>query len=233
LKITPVKRVNVSDAVVEQLLELIGSGELRPGSRLPPERELMTMFGVGRSSIREALRGLVLAGIVEAAPMRGTIVRSPIGKRLDSEIARAVMFWTIKDIYELRAVVEGYAAGIAAQRATPAQIRAIEHAHLELVRKVRIGSLYFKENIKFHLEIAAASGNSALLYCLRSIIGSFRETREQMDVLQSVPEVDISDHQAILDAIRERNPERSRRMMEAHMRSSAERIKLPERKRPR
>ena len=227
MRITPVKKMNVSDAVVEQLLSLISRGELRPGSRLPTERELMIMFGVGRSSIREALRGLVLAGIVESSPKRGTIVRSPIGKQLGGDIARTVMFWAIKELYELRAVIEGHAAYMAAQRATPEQIRTIESAHTAMVRKVRGGSLYFKENVRFHLGIAAASGNSALVYCLTSIIGSFRQTREQLDVLQSVPEVDIVDHKAILDAIKDHDSERSRVMMEAHMRKSAERIQPP------
>jgi DNA-binding FadR family transcriptional regulator len=155
------------------------------------------------------LRGLVLAGIVESAPMRGTIVRSPIAKQIDSGIARAVMYWTIKDMYELRAVIEGYAAEMAAQRATPAQLAAIEKAHEALVRKVRSDALYFRENIRFHLGIAMASGNSALVYCLNSIIGSFRDTREQMDILQSVPELDIADHQAILDAIKAGDPDHS------------------------
>jgi DNA-binding transcriptional MocR family regulator len=53
LRVTPIKKVNVSDRIVEQILALITRGELRPGSRLPAEKELMAMFGVGRSSIRE------------------------------------------------------------------------------------------------------------------------------------------------------------------------------------
>jgi DNA-binding FadR family transcriptional regulator len=77
------------------------------------------------------------------------------------------------------------------------------------------------------LGIAAASGNGALVYCLRSIVGNFRHTREQLDVLQSVPELDIADHKAILDAIKSHNSERSREMMEAHLHKSAERIQPP------
>ena len=73
-----VSRVSVVDTVTERLASLISEGHIRPGERLPSEQELMAQLQVGRSSIREAIRGLALIGVVETRQKRDTIVLSPV-----------------------------------------------------------------------------------------------------------------------------------------------------------
>ena len=73
-----VSRVTVVDSVTERLISLITEGHIKPGERLPSEQSLMEQLQVGRSSVREALRGLALVGIVESRPRRGTVVVSHV-----------------------------------------------------------------------------------------------------------------------------------------------------------
>ena len=97
-----VSRVSVVDTVTERLASLISEGHIRPGERLPSEQELMTQLQVGRSSVREAIRGLALIGVVETRQKRGTIVLSPVDGA-PRHPARPLAHWALKDLFAVRA----------------------------------------------------------------------------------------------------------------------------------
>lgn len=222
------KRTKVSERVAEKLISLLESGQLRAGERLPSEHELMRQLGVGRSSVREAIRGLAVAGVLEARPRRGTVVVSRVANDLSHRLAETVTFWAVKDLYEVREILEGHSAAAAARRGTPDHIAAIESAHERIVRRVRAGADYDEINTEYHLSIARASQNTALFYCLASFIDTFRETRAHIDRLASVAEDDLFDHGRILAAIKAGDPVRARRFMLAHLRRTIRRIEPPE-----
>ena len=226
------KRTKISEQVAERLISLLESGQLRAGERLPSEHELMRQLGVGRSSVREAIRGLAVAGVLEARPRRGTVVVSNLFNDLSDRLAETVTYWAVRDLFELRGVLEGFAAAAAARRATADQIAAIERTHARFVRRARSGASFHALNTEYHLNIARASQNSALVYCLSGIVGSYRETRERMNRLDTVPEDDIADHGQILAAIKEHDPARARRLMQAHLRRTIARLEPPENVRP-
>ena len=216
----PLKRVlkpRVSDTVLEALAELLGSGKLKPGDKLPNEVDLARQLGVARSSLREAVRSLVVGGVLEASPGRGTIVAAPIGRKLAQELIPSLTNAAVRDFYELRVFLEGEAAARAATNWTPSQMKDIEAAHQSINKLIQARKSWFSANVRFHSAVARASGNSAFFYCIRSILSSFREPREMMDDLPSTPKDDMEDHAAIVAAIKERKPDKARAVMELHL----------------
>ena len=108
------------DAVARRIESLIRSGELRVGSRLPPEPELAAMLGVSRSSLREGLKGLMFLGLIKARPGRGTYIQSSLGRGAGRHFQWMVLLREVKylELYELRKILEPTVAAIAARRAS-------------------------------------------------------------------------------------------------------------------
>jgi GntR family transcriptional repressor for pyruvate dehydrogenase complex len=220
----PARREAVSQIVLDQLLDQIRDGRLKPGDRLPTESELMAVFEVGRSSIREALRGLITLGLIETKAGRGAIVRhgaeSPIARvgfrvSVDQLNARSLL-----DLLEVREALEGQAAEYAARRATSTEIKQLRLLQAAVERDIRRRRTYFKTNAALHTGIARAARNSVLAESIRLLAGQVRGYRERlMRELPSMPQEDIVEHRAIIDAIAAGAPERAREAMVAHIRS--------------
>jgi GntR family transcriptional repressor for pyruvate dehydrogenase complex len=227
MQLKRITKTTISDRVIEQLVSLISSGKIRPGEKLPSEIELTQQLDVGRSTVREALRALALAGMVEAKPKRGTFVTSDLANSLGSDLAHSVAYWAIRDLYEVRILLEAHAAELAAQMATAEQIGAIESSHAKIVDQIAKGASYFKANIDFHVNIAKCSRNGALVQCISSIIGSYREMREQINNLESVPQEDLDDHAQIIAAIKSKDAAVAARLMRVHLQHTIAKLEHP------
>lgn len=212
-------RVSLSQMVLEQLLGLIREGQLKPGDRLPSEAELCAMVGVGRSSVREAVKALAFMGLVQSKPGRGSIVlmraSNPIPQR---NAAYALQSSAMFDLYEVRQYLEGGCAARAAERATEQEVAAVaQAAHAEEAR-FAAGRSAFKENDAFHLAIARAAHNHVFVESLRSLLSQIRPFRQQLtDPVPDMRHRDTAEHRAILEAIRARNPSRAQKLMMAHI----------------
>lgn len=212
------KKRSVVEAVSERLFAMIRSGKVGVGDRLPSEHQLAASLGVGRSSIREAVRGLVLMGLLERRTGRGSTLVSDVPKAMNGH--RSLAQWAIEDLYAVRALLEPAAAAGAARHATPEQLRQISTFAAAIEAHVAAGTPYFVENIGFHLSIAAASGNPLLLHSIETLIGSFRDLRERINrTLEPRPKRDPAEHRAILDAIRARDPMAAEAAMAKHLKS--------------
>jgi GntR family transcriptional repressor for pyruvate dehydrogenase complex len=227
MQLKRITKTRISDRVIEQLVSLISTGKIRPGEKLPSELELTHQFDVGRSTVREALRALALAGMVDAKPKRGTFVTSALAKGLGSDLAHSVAYWAIRDLYEVRILLEAHAAELAAQMATAEQISAIESSHIKIIDQIANGVSYFKTNIDFHVNIARCSRNGALVQCISSIIGSYREMREQINHLESVPQEDLDDHAEIIKAIKSKDAVEARKLMRVHLQHTIAKLEHP------
>lgn len=226
-----IKRRSVVESVTERLIAYITEGPLKPGDRLPSEYELMEQLQVGRSSVREAIRGLALVGIVESGPRRGMIVTSPASNVRGQELKWPLAYWALKDLFAVRLLLEGYAAQEAAKSAGPDELERISAAAMSIERKIEKGKPYFRENADFHLEIAKATRNPVLLNCLNMIIGGLRDVREPIDLaMPGTPMLDMRDHNLILGAIRKHRPNQARELMEAHLRNTIDRLNPSNRK---
>ena len=213
--------------MLEQLLGQLRNGTIRPGDRLPGEHDLMRMLGVGRSSVREALRGLITLGLVETKAGRGAIIvaRSP-APFLQSDVSDVLQKWAVLDLLEVRESLEGQAAALAAQRATALDLATIERQALEIERLVSERRTYFRANAAFHAAIARASHNNVLAESVERLVGQVRLYRQRlMREIPGMPEGDVAEHRAVLDALRASEPERARKAMIKHIRRFAELVR--------
>lgn len=218
VRLKAVKRVSLSDTVKETILELVTSGSVKVGERLPSEYELMEQLNVGRSSVREAVRGLVLMGVLEARPRLGTIVKSPVPDPIDPNLLGLVGDIALSDFFEVRLLLEQHAAARAAEIATRSDIAKIEKAARSVEKKVAQNKNYFRENAHFHISVAEASHNPVLVYCITSIVEKMRDVREQIvRISHGMPDRDVSEHAAIVSAIKSRDSRRARQAVQRHL----------------
>jgi GntR family transcriptional regulator, transcriptional repressor for pyruvate dehydrogenase complex len=213
-----VRRMSISESVGERLAALILDGTFKPGDRLPPEHELMRRFHVGRSSVREAVRGLVMVGVLDARPGRGTVVLSPVQNRLGADLHAALGASALQDLFEVRLLLEEHAIGRAARVATEEELDEIDRLAAAVEARVAAGQSYFDANTAFHLAIAKASHNKVLEHGLTGIIGNLKELREHVvRVQKDMPERDLVEHREMIRALRARDAARGRRMVRRHL----------------
>ena len=170
----PVDRRKVYEQVAEQLLAQIGNRHLRPGDALPSERELTESFGVGRSSVREALRMLESQGVI-ASENGGTFVVAEAAQPLNSSLR--LMFALddrtgVHDLFELRKIIDCEAAAIAAERHTPEHVAVLDAATDDMAAALAANGRderFIEADLRFHRQVLATSGNSMLLRVWRTL----------------------------------------------------------------
>ncbi len=153
-----------ADNIIMQIKNLISSGQLKPGDKLPSERKLSEKFGVGRTHVRDALKKLEFYGILKTLPQSGTVVAG-IGVSALEGLINDVLELHHHDFYafiETRVILETQAAQLAAQRADDTDILNIEKALNQFREQVIHGNQGVEEDIMFHLKIIEASKNSVL-----------------------------------------------------------------------
>ena len=150
--------------IADQVRMLIRNGEFTAGARLPPERDLARELGVSRPSVREALIALEVEGLVEVRIGSGIYVRAaPNGPARDATDALAGPF----ELLRARRVIESECAALAAKAAKRAQLHAIETALGEMEHELAAGREPLPADRQFHLRIAEATGNGALVHIVR------------------------------------------------------------------
>src|SRR3954453_10703194 len=132
LSFSPISRSKLAETVAEQLLAEIRDKDLQPGARIPSERALMAAFGVGRSTVREAINGMAMVGVLEIRHGQGAFVANPAaGAALPHAIAAALARGITSDLFEARRLVEVHTAQLAAERRTEADVQEVEQALLD------------------------------------------------------------------------------------------------------
>ena len=197
--------MSVTDEALAKLRDLIISGELQPGSRLPPEQELASELGISRSSMREAVRALTYMRLVEVRRGLGTFVtglepaRLLDGVRIAAEVARDD---TTFDLFGVRRLLEPAAAGIAASRITDTEVAALR-GHLDAMRAAAGDPAEFmRHDEAFHDRIARAAGNPWLEALLRGLATPTIQARtRRLRAGEQVSQVTITQHERIFDAI--------------------------------
>ncbi len=207
------------DIIADQVVEGIRRDALMPGDRLPTEQELAHQLGVGRTSVREGLQKLQTLGIVEVRKGRGAFVANQTSADARDIFARwtAEHAFAIEELIEVRLALELQAAGLAAVRATEAQIAEIEKwqaqhsdAGNDLAELVRSDEL-------FHLAIFEASGNRMLAMLYGQLVAEVLEFRQKTLALPWAPKRSAEGHEKIVDAIRGRDPRAARTAMLDHL----------------
>jgi GntR family transcriptional regulator, transcriptional repressor for pyruvate dehydrogenase complex len=224
----PARRL--SDVIARQLEDLIVEGRLMPGDGLPSERELAKQIGVSRPSLREALSELRSRGLIEPARNGGAVVTELTRTALTEPLAQMLERHpsAIRDLIEMRDVLEAHAAALAAVRATAADLEKLEAAlHAQTATRSRNVAALAKRDLDFHQSIAQASHNIALLHTthgLSKVIKAFVQRGYEIilssDSAQDGKTAIERQHLAIFNAVRERDPEAARLAAHAHVRST-------------
>ena len=207
----PVARRKVYEQVAEQLLGQIGARRLKPGDVLPPERELTESFGVGRSSIREALRMLESQGVISA--VSGGVLRRR-GRREPAEQLAAPDVHArrpsgIHDLFELRRILECEAAALAAERhddAAPRRDGRGDRGDGGVARRRTAASGFIDADLRFHLAVAEATGNRLVLHSMQAVRDVVRRALMTVFVIPHSPESAVVEHRAIRAAIASGDP---------------------------
>ena len=216
-----VLKTRVSEGIIEQVRDLMTSGRLKPGDRLPAERELAQTLSVSRSAVREAIRALESLGVVEARAGQGTFVAPPQRDAITDSLFHARN--TQRKLFEVRRVLEPGLAALAARRATPEQVEKMRAILDDQKGKVQAREPYMKEDTAFHFQIAEATGNEVLARVAGSLMELLGDTRDASWRIDARPARSLKQHQAILHAIEARNPLVAERRMREHV-SSIERL---------
>jgi DNA-binding FadR family transcriptional regulator len=204
--------------IADQISALISHGEYSPGARLPPERDLAKQLGVSRPSVREALIALEVEGLLDVRVGSGIYVTQPGEHRQDDELAGASGPF---EVIGARRLIEGECAALAAKSASPAQLRAIREAHAHMVRESKRHHNPLDADRLFHVRVAEASGNSALVLVVQTLWDQrmgplYRRLELKLEYPQMAEET-VREHQAVVSAIAARDPRAARAAMRKHM----------------
>lgn len=214
-----VKKTKVYEKVAEQIQRLIRDGLLKPGDKLPPERELAETFQVSRSSLRDAIRVLELMGMVEARQGEGTVVREPSGEAVASPLTAALLQQRefVSELLELRGMIEPTLAARAATHADADDLTHLEDILRRQKEKVDGGELAIEEDSEFHYSIARASNNKVVLRVVDVFMDLLRESRKQALQVEGRLQKSLASHQQILAAIARHDAAAAEKAMRRHI----------------
>ncbi len=167
-----IQRSSTSELVMKEILESIKSGDLKPGDKLPPERELTKMFGVGRSTLREAISALVLVGYLEVIQGRGTFLKIDFQfVNLSAlELSNVQTAASIIDLVEVREILECNAVKLAARRADSDDIRRISEVLARMKETVDDIKRFAEHDFDFHITLAQATRNQMIFEMMKLIV---------------------------------------------------------------
>jgi GntR family transcriptional regulator, transcriptional repressor for pyruvate dehydrogenase complex len=213
-----VRRSKVYEDVARQIERLILK-KLKPGDKLPSERELSEVLGVSRSSIRDAIRSLELIGMVEPRQGAGTIVKEVTADAVVNPLANALKLKEdlVGELLDFRRMLEPPLAARAATHATADDTAEMEEILNRQEEKLRRGETTIPEDTGFHYAIALASGNSVVLKVLDIIMDMLRDSRERSLQVEGRPQKSLAGHRRILAAIKRHDAEAAKDAMRRHI----------------
>jgi DNA-binding FadR family transcriptional regulator len=210
-------------AVADQIAQSIKAGDYRPGDRLPTERDLVRQLGVSRPVIREAMIALEIAGLVEVRSGSGVyVLNGPSAKQLSSVGSISSEIGPF-DIFAARLAVEGEIAAAAAENATPEDLAEMTAAIEQMRLAAQSGRSTKPANQRFHVALAVAARNPMLLKMVRLIWAEVPKRGPiwaKLDARRQMRPTRIAEHELIVRAIAERNPDHARAATRAHLQAA-------------
>jgi DNA-binding FadR family transcriptional regulator len=208
---------NVHGHTLDLLGQAILSGRYAVGASLPPEPQLCEQFGVSRTVVREAIKSLVAKGLLITGPKLGTRVQPDAHWNwFDPD----VITWQahagltpefLRDLQELRHVVEPAAVRLAAQKATAQDIAALELAYAGMQQAIELGGDYVVHDLRFHQGLLHASHNRMLIQMGKALSALLRTSFEISTRVQDGPRSSLPLHRAVLDAVIRHAPDKAER----------------------
>jgi GntR family transcriptional repressor for pyruvate dehydrogenase complex len=214
-----VKRTKVYAEVASQIYRLIEEGRLKPGDRLPPERDLADMFGVSRTSVRDAIRVLEMRGLVEPRHGEGTVVQQVPIDAIVSPLAETLVASKnlTADLFDMRKILEPPLARAAAMRASAEDLDALRQIVARQAERIQAGEIGIAEDTAFHYRIATAAKNLVVLRVIDVVMDLLRESRARSLQRRGRAERSLHGHRRILAAIQDRDPDAAAEAMRPHI----------------
>jgi GntR family transcriptional repressor for pyruvate dehydrogenase complex len=221
--LTPVTRTTLTADICRKLVSHLMRGDWIEGDRIPPERELCQRLGVGRASLREALKALEIMGMIETRLGEGTFV---CGR---SEFFSRPLLWAITgsaksdahELVEARELIESETARLAAERATAEDLQTIRKHLDEMEAAIDDPTTFLEADLNFHLAIANAAHNRILANALSLIRNLMRQWIGQALPKPGVAATALHHHNKIFAAVSKRNGTAARNSMQAHLETMA------------
>ncbi len=216
-----VRQRRLYEDIVQQFHMLIRQGVLQHGARLPSERTLAEQFNVSRSSVREAIRSLELQGLVVSRRGSGTFINTQAIESVVALLASTLSAGneTLKEIFEVRHLLEPQIAAVAATRADQDEVRRMADILEEQRKQLQHGETGVDSDTAFHFALAAATHNSALLKVVSAVEDILRLSRDQSLQEPGRAERSLVSHRQILEKVSSGDAEGARMAMEYHLTS--------------
>jgi len=222
MTVEPIDRSGITELVVQRIKELLGRGELKAGSRLPPERELADMLHISRPSLRTALKALSVMGVIHAKPGAGTY----IAKSLPEVFTEPMHFMTlinntsVEELFEARLIIEAGLAELAAERATESDIADLIEEVEEMKANTGDPEEFLKHDVRFHQAMARAANNKLMSGVMDTVAELLFHIRRQNVAQAKDLEEAIEWHEKIIAAMRKHDPKRAKETLSGHLRAA-------------
>ena len=215
-----INKKSTLEIIIHQIKSQIKKGILKPGEKLPSERELADQLGVSRASVREAIQALAFSGYLEVIQGKGTYILE-MATQYDKIVNFFSEFsnYSLDYLMEARIMLEGEFARLAALNASQEEIDVIERVFNEIASSKDLNTFFVKD-LEFHLTIAKATHNP-IMNGLMKIIGEmlYKETRKIIEISKDTRENTIETTRELVQAIKKRNAEQARELMSKHIRN--------------
>lgn len=230
MDLKPIKTRKIYEEIVDQIRDLVAKGDLKPGDRLPSERDLVERLKVSRASIREALSALEMMGLLEVRSGEGTFVR-----KLRSESVVAPLAWmltmekgTVLELLEVRKILEVQAVSLAAERADESDIKEL-HAALEDMRaELKSTSSDGTSDHRFHYAITRATKNKIIIRLMDTMSDlmqyMLKTSRSKLYEGKYTPALLLQEHLGIYEAIKGKDSRKARDFMLHHLNGVEEEV---------
>lgn len=225
----------LSERIIAGISDAVVSGELAPGDRLPPERELAEQFGVSRTVVRDAVKTLSGRGILRARRGAGTFVAAPAGDAGLGALAEGLSLGDegFGDLFEVRKVLEAQAAQWAARRGSEHHVGRLRGIVEEAYRHADEPGVLDETDARFHLAVAEASRNLVLVRVMFALLDLLASSRREALEIAGRARLSLDEHERIIEEIERRDPEAAREAMLAHLISVESAIRFSDRQRAR
>jgi GntR family transcriptional repressor for pyruvate dehydrogenase complex len=223
-------RTKITDSILKEIRRRIATGEIREGDKLPNQNDLAAQLGVSRPSLREALHGLAMLGVIEQRPGVGTVVRAQTPAFLAGNLDLPLISDSqgVQELIEARRVIEVDMVELAVERANDEELNNLRIILEEMTLMVETKRVedYCKRDIQFHSIIAQAAHNRFLLHlftAIRQFLDQF--IRESFTLIPEVINISQQGHRFIFEALNNRDRKRAVAAMIKHIRLGQETMK--------
>jgi GntR family transcriptional repressor for pyruvate dehydrogenase complex len=218
-KIRPITKISISEEIAQQIMDLISNGDLKPGQRLPSERELCKDFGCGRSSLREALRCLSIVGVLNARVGEGTSIAIDGGKFLGKIIEWRMITekHDIENLLEVRIALEGISAKKAAVLRSQEDLAKMRELISGMEGAINDAKRFGALDLDFHITVAKAADNSLLFDLISMIRGQLARALSTVLMLPHALTLSHKEHSVIFNAIRRGDGDAAQKAMQTHL----------------